>query len=81
MISSLAPSLASAGFGCDIDDGVRLADGRTYLFKGDQYVRLDPLTLAADAGYPVKISDGWIGFPSAFGANDFDAVWINPNHP
>ncbi|KAB7835343.1 hemopexin repeat-containing protein [Streptomyces mobaraensis] len=80
-ISSLAPSLASAGFGSDIDDGVRLPDGRTYLFKGDKYVRLDPLTLAVDAGYPVTISDGWMGFSSAFGANDFDAVWINPNHP
>ncbi len=80
-ISSIAPSLADAGFGADIDDGVRLPDGRTYLFKGDKYVRLDPVTLAVDPGYPLTTADEWKGFPSTFGAADFDAVWINPNHP
>ncbi|MET7989004.1 MULTISPECIES: hemopexin repeat-containing protein [unclassified Streptomyces] len=80
-ISSLAPSLADAGFGSDIDDAVRLPNGKAYLFKGDQYVRADPLTLTVDSGYPLTIASQWFGFPAGFGAQDFDAVWINPNHP
>ncbi|MFF3446534.1 hemopexin repeat-containing protein [Streptomyces sp. NPDC002667] len=80
-IASLAPSLADAGLGFDIDDAVRLPNGKAYLFKEDMYVRADPLTLTVDSGYPLKTADEWVGWPSTFTPRDFDAVWINPNHP
>ncbi|OIJ63699.1 hemopexin repeat-containing protein [Streptomyces mangrovisoli] len=79
-ISSLAPSLADVGFDSDIDDAVRLPNGKAYLFKGAQYVRADPATLTVDPGYPLTTADQWPGFPPGFPAQDFDAVWINPNH-
>ncbi|MEX0171244.1 hemopexin repeat-containing protein [Streptomyces sp. LMG1-1-1.1] len=77
-ISTLVPSLADAGFGSDIDDAVRLPNGKAYIFKGDQYVRADPVTLAVDSDYPLTTGVYWKGFTSLFTARDFDAVWINP---
>ncbi|MFB6678191.1 hemopexin repeat-containing protein [Streptomyces sp. NPDC056390] len=80
-ISALLPSLASAGFGSGVDDAVRLPNGKAYLFKEEKYVRAEPTTLAVDSDYPLTTGDTWKGFPSTFSPSNFDAVWINPNHP
>lgn len=43
---------------------------KIYLFKGDEYVRLDATTFKVDGSYPKKISAAWKGFEKAgFGAN------------
>ncbi|MFJ5064660.1 hemopexin repeat-containing protein [Streptomyces nigra] len=85
-IATLLPDLASASFGTDdfgsyLDDGVFMS-GKGYLFKGDHYIRVTRSGdfLLVDSGYPLKTADQWVGFPSTFTAENFQSIWINPNH-
>ncbi|MBL8398255.1 MAG: hypothetical protein JNL84_08955 [Candidatus Accumulibacter sp.] len=43
---------------------LRESNGKIYMFKGDQYVRLTETTV--DPGYPKPIAGNWPGLPSAF---------------
>ncbi|WP_299609289.1 hemopexin repeat-containing protein [uncultured Tateyamaria sp.] len=46
---------------------------KIYLFKGSEYVRVDPETFAADPGYPKQIAVGWKNIDPDF-AEGVDAV-------
>lgn len=49
-------------------------NGRIYLFRGVDYVRLDASTLAVDPGYPLNIASGWsTSFPAGWEGN-WDAM-------
>ena len=39
-------------------------NNRTYLFYGNEYVRLNGVTV--DTGYPAKLPGGWLGMPAEF---------------
>ncbi len=67
-----------ASFQGGIDAAVwREDNGRVYMFKGDQYVRLTDVTV--DAGYPKPIEGHWKGLPSSFTAGIDAAVWRRSN--
>jgi hypothetical protein len=55
--------------------GVEWKTGKVYLFRGGQYIRVDPTTNRADAGYPKSIAGSW---PGLF-ERDIDAalLWNN----
>lgn len=56
-----------------------LGEGRAYLFRGREYVRLDPRSGEIDHGYPKTIADHWKGaWPSALGRG-FDAILCRPD--
>jgi Hemopexin len=44
-----------------IDAALTLPNGKTYFFKGDEYIPYHIETDRADPGYPQKISDGLAG--------------------
>jgi hypothetical protein len=48
-----------AFFSSWIDAAVNVGDGKAYLFKADQCVRIDIATNAVDAGYPIDIVIEW----------------------
>jgi hypothetical protein len=52
----------------------RQSDGKIYLFKGSQYVRLTGTT--TDAGFPRAIADDWHGLPDEF-ERDLDAAFMH----
>lgn len=54
------------------DAAVLAPNGKLYLFRGSQYVRLSPGG-AVDDGYPKPIKGNWGGMPDAFTSN-LDAV-------
>ncbi|WP_300454447.1 hemopexin repeat-containing protein [Accumulibacter sp.] len=52
----------------------RKTNGKIYLFKGDQYVRLTETQV--DAGYPKSIAGNWMGIPGTF-EEGIDAVFMH----
>lgn len=58
-----------------VDAAIEWKGGKIYLFGGDTYVRLDPATGQADAGYPKPIAGNWRGLFD----RDIDAavLWNN----
>lgn len=58
-----------ASFNAGLQAAVTWPNGKSYLFKGNQYVRYDIKTDRADPGYPKLITAGWPGFWS----QDLDA--------
>lgn len=46
----------------------RQSNEKIYLFKGAQYVRVDPTTFTVDATYPKPIAGNWNGLPADFQA-------------
>lgn len=66
---------AFAGGARDIDTAFEAGNGKAYFFKGDQYLRYDMASGAADPGYPKPIAGNWPGLQQfAGGARDLDAV-------
>lgn len=62
-------------FEADIDAAFwRKSNGKIYLFKGDQYVRLTETQV--DAGYPKPIAGNWHGLPASFEAG-IDAAFMH----
>ncbi|MFN8442083.1 MAG: hemopexin repeat-containing protein [Caldilineaceae bacterium] len=59
----------------DIDAATTWSNGKTYFFKGDEYIRYDIMTDQADPGYPGKICEGWSGLWES----DIDAVMTWPS--
>ena len=51
------------------------SNNKHYLFKGDEYVRMTGVKV--DAGYPQKLSKGWIGLPADFVSDIDAATYIN----
>jgi hypothetical protein len=52
-------------------------NGRHYMFKGDEYIRLTGVTV--DSGYPAKLPGGWSGMPAEF-AKGIDAATYRNGH-
>ncbi|MEM1215100.1 MAG: hemopexin repeat-containing protein [Bacteroidota bacterium] len=53
---------------------------KVYLFKGSEYVRIDPFNgWNMDAGYPKPIAGNWPGFPTEFTQGVDAAIW-NPKN-
>ena len=79
-ISGNWPGL-DASFTSNLDAAIWTeTNDKVYLFKGSQYVRIDPSNgWQMDAGYPKPISGNWTGFPTEF-ANGVDAaLWSKTN--
>ncbi|MCH2231832.1 MAG: hemopexin repeat-containing protein [Crocinitomicaceae bacterium] len=54
---------------------------KVYLFKGSEYVRIDPFNdWDVEPGYPKPISGNWPGFPSNFTNGVDSAVWNSKNN-
>lgn len=68
-----------ADFRGAIDTALDLADGRVYLFRGVEYVRVDQWSNAVDPGYPLPITGFWPGLAEAGFAGGIDAAvnWGN----
>ena len=70
--------LSGTGFERDVDTVVDLGNGKAYLFKGAQYLRVDQRTNSVDA--PVRaIADGWPGLAELGFADSIQAAanWGN----
>ena len=52
-------------------------NGRHYMFKGNEYIRLNGVTV--DSGYPAKLPGGWAGMPAEF-ARGIDAATYRNGH-
>ena len=70
------PGMAEAGFGDGIDAAVNFGNGKTYFFKGDQYLRYDMASDQTDPGYPRPIAGNWPGLAEAGFGDAIDAVWL-----
>lgn len=58
----------------------RHSNGKVYIFKGSQYIRLSENSLFIDVGYPKPIVGNWLGLPEKF-CEGIDAVFQhNSNH-
>ena len=69
-----------ASFQSDIDAALwRESNGKIYLFKGDQYVRLEGSNATMDAGYPKPIAGNWPGLPASFTSGIDAAFWRESN--
>jgi hypothetical protein len=55
----------------------RESNGKTYFFKGSQYVRLTDSTV--DPGYPKTIAGNWHGLPASFESGIDAAFWRKSN--
>ncbi len=56
-----------AAFTQSIDAALwRQSNGKLYLFKGSQYVRISNVSAGIDPGYPRAIEGNWPGLPAAF---------------
>ncbi len=55
--------------------GVNWPNGKTYFFKGPQYIRYDRLAKTVDPGYPKPIQANWSGWPSDWQSPDAAFVW------
>ncbi|MEO5681795.1 MAG: hemopexin repeat-containing protein [Chitinophagaceae bacterium] len=57
----------------------RESNGKIYMFKGSQYVRISNVSEGVDPGYPRSIAGNWNGLPASY-ATGIDAVlmrWDN----
>ena len=70
------PGLGDAGFADGLDAAVNWGNGSVYFFRGDQYLRYDVGTDAADAGYPLPVAEAWPGFDEAGFGVRLDAAWL-----
>ncbi|MFN8442082.1 MAG: hemopexin repeat-containing protein [Caldilineaceae bacterium] len=59
----------------NLDAAVTRPNGKTYFFKGDEYIRYDIATDRSDPGYLAKLKDGWPGLWES----DIDAAMTWPN--
>jgi len=67
-----------ASFNAGIDAALmRTSNGKIYMFKGSQYVRLTGAKM--DAGYPKPIEGHWKGLPSTFNSG-IDAALMRKNN-
>jgi hypothetical protein len=68
-------------FQSDIDAALwRESNGKIYLFKGDEYVRLEGTNATMDAGYPRPIEGNWPGLPASFTSGIDAAFWRESNN-
>jgi hypothetical protein len=58
----------------------RESNGKIYLFKGSQYVRLEGSNATMDAGYPQPIAGNWNGLPASFTSGIDAAFWRESNN-
>lgn len=58
---------------------IREDNGKIYMFKGDQYVRLSNVGAGVDAGYPKPIAGNWPGMPADFNSGIDAALWRQSN--
>src|SRR4051794_32496868 len=56
---------SGSGFELGINAAVEWPDEKVYMFKGSSYIRYDVAANRIDSGYPLSISDQWIGFSDA----------------
>ena len=74
--------LPASNFGRSID--AALWNGKSdklYMFKGSQYVRIDPKTnWSVEPKYPKPIEGNWPGFPSNFESGVDTAFWSDTNN-
>jgi|GEM_PF-2546508 len=67
-LASVIPTGANP-FVDGVDTAFASAEGQTYFFKGDRYIRYSDLAQAfVDEGYPKSIQDHWGNLPAAFEA-------------
>lgn len=67
-----------ASFNSGIDAALwRPSTGKSYFFKGNQYVRITDTTM--DATYPKPIAGNWVGIPATFEAGIDAALWRPSN--
>jgi len=52
-------------------------NGKSYFFKGNQYVRLSHITV--DTGYPTRLPGGWEGLPKEWNKGINAALYFEPN--
>ena len=73
--------LPAASFGRGID--AALWNGKSdkiYMFKGNQYVKIDPNAgWSVEPKYPKPIAGNWSGFPASFTNGVDAALWSNTN--
>lgn len=72
------------GFPSDFADGVDSAiwshkNNRVYFFKGDKYIRVNPVNWTVEAGYPKVIGDNWHGLPDDFKEGIDAAIYAPTN--
>lgn len=71
-----------ASFASGIDAALdSKTNNKIYIFKGSQYVRIDPsVSWAVEAGYPKPITGNWPGMPADFAAGIDTAEWSDFNN-
>jgi len=71
----------NASFGSGIDTALwNGKSDKVYLFRGSQYVRIDPAQdWNVEAEYPKPIEGNWPGFPEEFLSGIDAAFWSEPN--
>lgn len=71
-----------ANFQSNIDAAIWAeTNNKVYIFKGDEYVRIDPSNgWNVDAGYPKQIAGNWPGFPAEFADGVDAALWSKKNN-
>jgi hypothetical protein len=73
------------GMPASFNNGINAAlwsptNNKVYLFKGSEYVRIDPTNnWNMDPGYPKQISAAWNGMPSDFASGVDSALWVGHN--
>lgn len=55
------PGVAGTGFENGLDAAINYGNGKVYFFRDTQYLRLDLVSKAVDAGYPKPIAGNWPG--------------------
>ena len=74
-----------SGFPASFTNGIDAIVGndknnRVYVFKGNEYIRINPLNgWNVDPGYPKPIAGNWSGFPADFAAGVDAAVFTKVN--
>jgi len=57
------PGVSGTGFENGIDAAINYGNNKVYFFRGGNYLRLDLVSKAVDAGYPKPIAGNWPGVP------------------
>ena len=57
--------MTAVGFDSDLDAAINWGNGKTFFFKGGNYVRYDMTNDVVDPGYPLPIADQWPGMATA----------------